>query len=165
MSDAEGASFWANRMRAEPSDSSAVAHGRQVEVFARFHGEIGDRAARYAATILGPRRLDVLEDVIQEAWAHAWRAWNHADAERRTAWFLRIVRNCAIDQHRRHRATESLSAAGDVDLRIGISGVEEATIARVDAKRTFAVLGGLSSPLREALWLREVLELSYAEIA
>ena len=138
--------------RAEPD-------GR-IKAFEAFHREIGTDAARYAATILGPRRLDLLEDVLQESWARAWRAWDNADPDRRVAWFFRILRNSCIDQHRQHRPTEplppGLQAPGDI---------ENSTIARVDSDRTFALLGSLPAPLRETLWLREVRDLTYAEIA
>src|SRR5205823_1352620 len=86
--------------RAEPD-------GR-IKAFEAFHREIGTDAARYAATILGPRRLDLLEDVLQESWASAWRSWDTSDPEHRSAWFFRIVRNACIDQHRKHVATDQL---------------------------------------------------------
>ena len=43
--------------------------------------------------------------------------------------------------------------------------IEDAIVARVDSDRIFSLLGRLPAPLREALWLREVLDQSYAEIA
>src|SRR5436190_653269 len=96
--------------------ASTAAHGRahlslmptgrardeaRAAAFEGFHQQIRTDAARYAATILGPRQFDVLDDVLQEAWSRAWRAWDASDPERRNGWFLRIVRNCCIDQHRR----------------------------------------------------------------
>ena len=156
--------------------ATATAHGRasvsvmptgqarddaRAAAFERFHEEIRTDAARYAATILGPRQFDVVDDVLQEAWSRAWRAWDASDPERRTGWFLRIVRNCCIDQHRRGSSEATLAE----NSGIATSEIEDAIVARVDADRTFALLGALPAPLREALWLREVLDRTYAEIA
>src|SRR3954454_18874528 len=60
----------------------------RITAFEAFHRLVGTDAARYAATILGPRRLDLLEDVLQESWASAWRSWDTSDPERRSAWFF-----------------------------------------------------------------------------
>lgn len=128
--------------------------------FEAFYRDRAGDARRYAATILGHRAAFDLEDALQDAWARAWRAWDQADPTRRDAWFLRIVRNCCLDMHRRHRATEPLDETREpsVDLT-------EPIAARLDARRTVEVLMHLKPPLREALWLREAMELSYAEIA
>jgi RNA polymerase sigma-70 factor (ECF subfamily) len=141
----------------------------RAAAFERFHAEMRSDAARYAATILGPRQFDGLDDVLQEAWSRAWRAWDDSDPERRTAWFLRIVRNCCIDQHRGRRPTVPLAPGpgneGDAGRLPAAHEIEDAIVARVDADRTWSLLGRLPAPLREVLWLREVADMSYAEIA
>src|SRR5436190_10778823 len=141
----------------------------RATAFECFHQQIRTDAARYAATILGPRQFDVLDDVLQEAWSRAWRAWDDSDPERRAGWFLRIVRNCCIDHHRRgaNQTTVPLPTdkSGSTDAVAAADEIEDAVIARGDSDRTLALLGNLSAPLREALWLREVLDLTYAEIA
>lgn len=111
-------------------------------------------------TILAQRAAAELDDVLQDAWARAWRAWEQADPARRDAWFFRIVRNCCLDAHRRRRPTEPLEEA-----HAPVIDLTEPLISRLDARRTIEVLNHLKPALREALWLREAMDLSYAEIA
>src|SRR5437879_4392999 len=91
-----------DRQPATVTDASHRSDDMRAAALTRFYEDVRTQSARYAATILGPGRLDALEDVLQEAWARAWRAWDSADPEHRAGWFLRIVRNCAIDAHRVH---------------------------------------------------------------
>lgn len=127
--------------------------------FDAFYVQMRQPATRYAATILGQRRHAELPDVLQEAWIRAWRAWDSADPERREAWLLRIVRNCAIDRHRRQRDLESLGE-GEPELLITIDFDEG-----LRAEEAMRLLETLPRQLRETLWLRVVQDLAYAEIA
>jgi RNA polymerase sigma-70 factor (ECF subfamily) len=128
--------------------------------FEAFYRARSDEARRYAATILARRAGEELEDALQTSWTRAWKAWDQADPQRRDAWFFRIVRNCCLDVHRRHRPTEQLD-------EVRLPGVDhiDPVVDAVDAKRSLSVLQHLKPALRETLWLREVMELSYAEIA
>src|SRR5438270_13389465 len=91
------------------TDASHRSDDMRAAAVTRFHDEVRTQAARYAATILGPGRLDALEDVLQEAGARASLRWDTADPHHRTGWFLRIVRNCASDAHRVHHPTGPLT--------------------------------------------------------
>lgn len=128
--------------------------------FEAFYRDRVTEARRYAATILAQRAPADLDDTLQDAWTRAWRAWHQADPDRRDAWFFRIVRNCCLDVHRRHRPTEPLD-----ELHLPAVDNVEPVVSRIDARRTAALLERLKAPLREALWLREAVGLSYAEIA
>lgn len=128
--------------------------------FEAFYRERATDARRYAATILAQRAAFDLDDALQDAWARAWKAWAQADPARRDAWFFRIVRNCCLDVHRRSRPTEPLE-----DAHAPAIDLTEPVASRLDARRTIEVLTQLKAPLREALWLREAMGLSYAEIA
>lgn len=128
--------------------------------FEAYYRERAGDARRYAATILAGRASNDLDDALQTAWSRAWAAWPTADPARRDAWFFRIVRNCSIDAHRRSRPTEPIDEA-----TLPSVDTIEPVIRRLDAHRTLAILDRLSPPLREALWLREALELTYADIA
>jgi len=131
--------------------------GHDFEAF--YRDRAGD-ARKYAATILAQQATRELDDALQEAWARAWRAWDQADPARREAWFFRIVRNCCLDVHRRDRPTDPLDEA-----RLPGVDLTDPIISRLDARRSIEVLAHLKPPLREALWLREAMDLSYAEIA
>lgn len=128
--------------------------------FEAFYRDRAADARRYAATILAQRAALDLDDALQDAWARAWRAWDQGDPARREAWFFRIVRNCCLDVHRRARPTEPLD-----DADVPVLDLTEPLINRLEARRTIEVLARLKTPLREALWLREAMGLSYAEIA
>ena len=111
--------------------------------------------------ILGPKEAAALDDVLQESWTKAWRAWDDADPLRREAWFLRIVRNVCIDRHRKRPR-----AGADVvfdEHTCPVVGIDPDPLQ--GAGPAMALLDGLSPVLRETLWLREVAELTYAEIA
>ena len=128
--------------------------------FERYYGMRAREARRYAAAILADRASAELDDTLQTAWAKAWAAWDQAEESRRDAWFFRIVRNSCIDVHRRRRRSEPLDEVTAPPVE-----VIEPLIDRLDAKRVVETLGWLSQPLREALWLREGLGMTYAEIA
>lgn len=131
-----------------------------TDAFEAFYRSRAGDARRYAAAILSQRAVVDLDDALQDAWARAWRAWDQADPQRREAWFFRIVRNCCLDVHRRQKATEVLDETQlpGVDLIEPVAG-------RLDARRTIEILSELKPPLREAIWLREAMDLTYAEIA
>src|SRR6266542_1139815 len=110
--------------------------------FEDFHARRARDALRYAAAIVGPREA---EDACQEAW-------------------LRIVRNCALDRGRSQSRARSTEPLGEIDPPAPV-GVEDVVMPRIEAEGALRLLGQLSVPLRETLWLREVGGLTYAEIA
>ena len=141
----------------------ASAEGLEFEQY--YSARCGE-ARRYAATILAGRAVDDVDDVLQTAWSRAWAAWDRADPLRRDAWFFRIVRNCCIDVHRRRTSVRRLhDDATSAAATAATAAATDAVIRRLDASRAMVVLGHLSAPLREALWLREGVGLSYDEIA
>jgi RNA polymerase sigma-70 factor, ECF subfamily len=129
--------------------------------FEEFHAGRATDALRYAAAIIGLREA---EDACQEAWLRIWRSWGQADPERLDAWAFRIVRNCALDRGRSRSRTQAIEPLGEHDPPAR-DGVEDVVLPRVEAEGALRLLAQLSLPLREALWLREVGGLSYAEIA
>lgn len=143
---------------ADPPLASSVPR----EDFGGYYARRHQAAARYAVTILGERRGD-LADVLQEAWARAWRAWDSADPGRVDAWFFRIVRNVCLDHHRRRRHEPATDPAADrMDVLVSTIDHDPDGLQRDAA---CDLLRGLPPHLAEILWLRGVLELSYAEIA
>ena len=113
---------------------------------------------RYATAIVGPGEA---EEACQEAWLRIWRAWGSADPARIEAWAFRIVRNCCLDQRRSTKPVVSLAEASLPP----VPAPDDLVASHVDASQSLSLLTKLPLPQREALWLREVAMLSYAEIA
>ncbi|HAM02082.1 MAG TPA: hypothetical protein DCQ30_07605 [Acidimicrobiaceae bacterium] len=113
---------------------------------------------RYATTVAGP---DVAEDACQEAWLRMWRAWGSADDQRLDAWARQVVRNCCLD--RRPARLEALSPLAEMpalDLQ-----PDELVLRRAEASAIGACVRRLPAHLRQVMWLREMVGMSYAEIA
>jgi RNA polymerase sigma-70 factor (ECF subfamily) len=143
-----------------PAGDPPMARSVPREAFEEYYQRRASAAARYAATILGEHRGDV-DDALQEAWARAWRAWESAEPQRVDAWFFRIVRNVCLDHHRRRG--HAADRAGDRRDVLESTVDQEPHSFQRDA--AWDLLRGLPPHLAEILWLRGVLELSYAEIA
>ena len=126
--------------------------------FEDFHRQRAKHALHYARAILGS---DSAEDVCQEAWLRAWRAWGSADPASLDGWLLAIVRNCCFD---RLRATRPVAVLEERDLA-PVPPADDKVVAALELAAAWVLLQQLSAPLREVLWLREVMELTYAEIA
>ena len=126
--------------------------------FEDFHRQRERHALHYARAILDS---DSAEDVCQEAWLRAWRSWGSADPESLDGWLLTIVRNCCID---RLRSSRPATAVQESDLA-PVPPPEDAVVTALELASAWVLLQELSPPLRETLWLREVMDLTYAEIA
>jgi RNA polymerase sigma-70 factor, ECF subfamily len=135
-----------------PDDPAALA------AFEELYRRRGDDALRYATAILG---VDDARDACQDAWLRVWRAWGSADPARLDAWAFRIVRNCCIDRRRSRRPTDELNEA----QLPAVLSTDDVVPDQLDAASAMPLLAKLPKPFREILWLREVMELSYAEIA
>ena len=126
--------------------------------FDDFHRKRARHAFLYARAILGSESA---EDACQEAWFRAWRAWDSADPDRLDGWLITIVRNCCLD---RLRATRPVAVLEERDLAPA-PPAEESVVAALEVAAAWVLLRQLPPALREALWLREVMDLTYAEIA
>ncbi len=125
--------------------------------FEDFHRQRSRHALHYARAILGS---DSAEDVCQEAWLRAWRAWGNAEPDNLDGWLFTIVRNCCID---RLRSTRPATAVKEADLA-PVPPPEDAVLTALELASAWVLLQQLPPALREVLWLREVMDLSYAEI-
>ena len=122
------------------------------------------------------------EDIVQEAYLRAFRAFGQFRGGSSKAWILTIVRNCHLnwraDQQRRANIEplESMSHAddpafedADISERADLPREEitpETILAqRMEADEVRLVLAGLPEAFREALVLRELECLSYREIS
>ena len=108
------------------------------------------------------------EDVLQDSLVRALEKRNELrDPRRLRAWLLAIVRTSWLNSRRGLRQKlELLEGNGALHEDCGSRGNLEAEIlARSLDDELLAALDGLPADWREALWLREVEELSYEEIA
>lgn len=128
------------------------------ELYRRRSGD----ALRYAAVIVGPADA---EDVCQEAWLRVWQFWSGSDSGRREAWALRIVRNCALERRRwRQRRPVDAETVDGLDPSHPVV-LEDLVVNRLEADDALRRLATLPRRQRETLYLREVADLSYGEIA
>ena len=143
----------ANARRAMPLDPAALAaHRHRVYAFAlRLTGCREDAA-----------------DVTQEVLVRLWRHGDAVEAERRTAWVLRVTRNAAFDLLRRRQTRAAFTVTNnDLPDRAPADGHAPDTLAEsADWRRHLhEALDALDEPYRSIVLLREVEDLPYQAIA
>ncbi len=139
--------------------TTSVAAALEAPTFEDFHRARARTAMMYAQAILGP---DGAEDACQEAWLRAWRAWGSADEAKIDAWLRTIVRNCCRDGLGRVERTVHPIVEDDLPL---VVAAEDVVLGALEEAALLARIRRLPEALRETLWLREVQELTYLEIA
>jgi RNA polymerase sigma-70 factor (ECF subfamily) len=108
---------------------------------------------------------------VQDAYVRALTAAGRFEpGSNLKAWLLTIVRNLASNRQRdRRRAALHVVTDHDGRLVEGAAATaespEQALLGRTMAPRLQAALESMPKTLRDAVWLRDVEELSYAEIA
>lgn len=124
---------------------------------ARTFGELIERHEReifaYALRLTG-RREDA-EDLYQDTFLAAFRAWPPPRRDHERAWLYKIATNKAIDRERRRRPTVSVE-----DLRLAAPDRDGVTL--VDLERAVRVL---PAGQRAAFVLRAVEDRPYRDIA
>lgn len=114
------------------------------------------------------------EDLVQEAYARAFRSWrSYEPGTNMRAWLLRILHNLAIDNARRQqRAPEQLGLeADDYYLYDRLGGAKNAVadvdrlVERLSPGPVLDALSELSLPFREVVVLVDLGDLSYQEAA
>ncbi len=135
-----------------------LAAGGSEPAFAVIYGRHADALAACCRSIV--RHEDDARDALQNAMLKAWCAIGRRGDAPLRAWLLRIARNESIDVVRRRRAVSELRdevpATGDV---------HEHTAQRAELAGVLDGLGDLSERQREALVLRTLGGVGYAEIA
>ena len=126
--------------------------------FEDFYRSRAAQLFRYATVVAGRGQA---EDACQEAWLRMWRAWGSADDDRLDAWARRVVRNCCLDRLQ----TRPDPLEWDVDGPALDPQPDDLVVRREEAAAVSRCVGRLPAHLREVLWLREMAEMSYAEIA
>ena len=128
-----------------------------------------DAAYRFARWL--SRSPGDADDIVQEAFLRAFRAFDALRGGDVKAWLLTIVRNChatAMQQQQR-RATVPLTEDHEEALRAAAAAATpdpEGASAAEDERRTLdRLIAALPAEHREVLLLRELEDMSYREIA
>lgn len=118
---------------------------------------------------------DAAQDIVQEAFLRAYRAWPEFRGGSVRAWLFAIVRNCHFSwrEQRRSQARTSGAATPDPEgedsdplAAIAAEGDPERDLLRSDeAACVRRALDGLADDMREVLVLRDLEDCSYREIA
>jgi RNA polymerase sigma-70 factor (ECF subfamily) len=107
------------------------------------------------------------DDVVQDAYLKAFRAFGGFRGGSARAWLLTIVRNACYTRLRRRRPDEPSLSLDDglADPPDAGPTPEQAVLRQAAARSLREALESLPIDLREAIVLRELEGLSYAEIA
>ncbi len=156
-----------------PPPGGLVPGGGQAQEFRRLilpHLDGADNLARYLT-----RDAVLSEDIVQDAVLRAFRSFAQYRGGSPRAWLLAIVRNCC--------RTAQAGRAGAVSLVISESSLSEDAAAQVaqqpdpgpspeeevfrkaDVNRVRMAIEAIPEPFRETIVLRDLEDLSYAEIA
>jgi RNA polymerase sigma factor (sigma-70 family) len=139
---------------------------------ARFEAQVMphlDAAYRFARWLA--RSGGEADDIVQEAFLRAFRAFDSLRSADAKAWLLAIVRNChatALQQQRRGGTLPLGAEPGAVELAAepaGAADPERASIERDEQRTLERLLAALAPEHREVLLLREMEDMSYREIA
>ena len=160
-----------------PADSAVGDGALTPEQRARFrevmlpHLDGAYNLARYLT-----RDPTAAEDIVQDAFLRAYRAFPGYRGGEAKAWLFAIVRNCFLTWVGANRgrgdvfvaegalsATQARAHANRADP--DQDDPEHATMRRGEVERVRAVIENLPEPFRETLVLREMEELSYRQIA
>jgi RNA polymerase sigma-70 factor (ECF subfamily) len=106
------------------------------------------------------------EDLVQEAYLRAWKAFDGFRGKDARPWLLRIVRNTCYTWMRENRSDEWTTFNEEMHSTPNAASNPETMLTRsVDGKLLQDALQGLPPHLREVMVLREFEALSYREIA
>jgi RNA polymerase sigma factor (sigma-70 family) len=129
-----------------------------------------DAAYRFARWLGGAPASSEADDIVQEAFLRAYRAFDNLRGHDAKAWLFRIVRNCHADAYRsrERRAHVPLPADGEAAAELLVCespGPEAESIVRDERRMLDELLARLPAQQREVLLLRELEEMSYSQIA
>jgi RNA polymerase sigma-70 factor, ECF subfamily len=121
--------------------------------------------AAYNLARLLTRNEHDAEDVVQEAYLRALRAFASFRGEASRPWFLTIVRNTALTWLRDNRARAGHAEYHEEHHVSGGATPEAESLAQERARVVERCVQELPADFREVIVLREMEELSYQEIA
>ena len=132
---------------------------------------LGHLDALYATARRLTRNAAEAEDLVQDTYVKAFRHQRRfRPGTNLRAWLFAILHNTFLNDIRRKKGspveTVGDEAAGAADRQPAPGPTpEDALVEAATAAEIDAALQALPEPYREAVWLRDVQELSYAEVA
>ena len=107
------------------------------------------------------------QDIVQDAYLRAWKAFGEFHGGDSRAWLLTIVRNACYTWHRSNRRHEAEPLPEEDDSIVGSDTWDPAEILlqRVDAQVVRQAIDQMPPEFREVLVLRELEGLSYKQVA
>ena len=133
------------------------------ETFRRVMLPLLDAAYAYARFLT--RDAGAAEDLVQDAYLRAFRAFSGYRGGDPKAWLFAILRTTFLDGLRgRKDSREEAANDESVALADAADTPEEALIRAADAAAVRRAVDALPEPFRETLVLRELEEMSYREI-
>ncbi len=147
-------------------DSVLVRRAREGDqrAFAELVRRHQDRVFRFLLRMTGSR--DESMDLTQDTFMKAWQALAQWEPRAQfSTWLFQIARNGAIDLLRRRATLEFVPMMEDPDFAAQQPSPDEQVELRQRYGLLDAVLRQLPTEHREILLLREIEQLSYAEIA
>ena len=143
------------------------------------HGALGpDEARRFRDSVLPHldealafarflcRDPNAAEDLVQDSYLSAYRAFAGFRGGSAKAWLFAIVRNRFLDSTRSRRGGRELSLADAGDPDPPDPDTPETLLLRtIDDQALRAAIEGLPEPFREAVVLRDLQEFNYRQIA
>ncbi|MBW7924173.1 MAG: RNA polymerase sigma factor [Burkholderiaceae bacterium] len=151
-------------MNTDDAGLAARARNGDSKAFTELVSRHQDRVFRFVFRMIGSREEAM--DITQDSFVKAWQAmprWR-PDAQFGT-WLLQIARNAALDVLRRGKVVAFEPLDADLPVADPAPTPEERVEARSRVASLDAALRMLAPEHREVLLLREVEDLSYAEIA
>jgi len=109
------------------------------------------------------------EDATQEALIRLWENWNKVRGTNALAWLLRVTRNVCMDVLRKRRSGHAVVSGNDFDAALAtIPGnapdPREALETSDLQEQVRKALTRIDEPYRSIVILREIQQMSYAEI-
>src|SRR5579884_314253 len=157
-----------------PAETRRLAEVERDRV--RFEEEalgLSDQVYRVARRLVGSR--EEAEDLVQDAYARAFRAWQqYQPGTNLRAWLLRILTNLNIDRGRRVQRAPDLQPLeeGDYHLYNRLESTmpdenpdEERVIERLSQDSIVEALSEIPHDFRDVVVLVDIGEFSYAEAA
>lgn len=151
-------------MNTDDTGLAARARNGESKAFAELVARHQDRVFRFVLRMTGSREEAM--DIAQETFMKAWQAMPRWRPEAQFGtWLLQIARNATLDVLRRDAVVGFDALDEDLPAADPAPGPEERVHVQQRLESLDAALRALSVQYREVLLLREVENLSYAEIA
>ena len=151
------------RTRADEADVARARAG-DTAAFAALVRRHQDRVFGFILRMLDAR--DEAMELTQDVFVKAWQALPGWRPEARfSTWLLQIARNAALDQLRRRRVVQFAPLDDGMDVADTAPGPEARYASRQRQALLEHALQQIAAEHREILLLREIEDLSYAELA